>query len=280
MNKYERDDYFTSGELASLYKIPKQTLLYYDRIGLLKPEFIGSNGYRHYNITQYLTLEIILNLRKLDIPIIEIKSYIANRSPENFLKLIEKKDQECQKNIADLQKVHRSLSLVKENTLRINKVIFDQIFLTYEPAKTLCLTLINEKQKGKNIIKMIARHVYKVFSKDQFKEKNVGWIINKKDFFSGIYNKSTAFYSVYDQNCLPLKPPLSIRPAGLYLTLTVKGTYYQNAPQAMLKLQKFMQVNNMYPVSNIFVIPLENHWLTAHTKEYINKIILQVDNIC
>lgn len=91
MKQTEHDNYFTSGELANLYKIPKQTLLYYDKIDLLKPDFISSNGYRHYNINQYLTLEIIINLRNLDIPIVEIKEYLESRSPENFIKLLEKK---------------------------------------------------------------------------------------------------------------------------------------------------------------------------------------------
>ena len=56
------EDFFTAGELATLFNIPKQTLLYYDRIGLLSPEFIAENGYRHYSLTQYLILEIIVNI--------------------------------------------------------------------------------------------------------------------------------------------------------------------------------------------------------------------------
>ena len=32
---------FTAGELASLFGISKQTLLYYDKIHLLSPDFIG-----------------------------------------------------------------------------------------------------------------------------------------------------------------------------------------------------------------------------------------------
>ncbi len=44
------EDFFTAGELATLFNIPKQTLLYYDRIGLLSPEFIAENGYRHYSL--------------------------------------------------------------------------------------------------------------------------------------------------------------------------------------------------------------------------------------
>lgn len=34
------DNYFTTGELAKLCKIPRKTLLYYDSLGLITPEVI------------------------------------------------------------------------------------------------------------------------------------------------------------------------------------------------------------------------------------------------
>ncbi|MGL5693003.1 MAG: MerR family DNA-binding transcriptional regulator, partial [Peptostreptococcaceae bacterium] len=37
--------YFTTGELAKLYKINKKTLFHYDEIDLFKPEKVMSNGY-------------------------------------------------------------------------------------------------------------------------------------------------------------------------------------------------------------------------------------------
>ena len=34
----------------------------------------------------------------------------------------------------------------------------------------------------------MAHHNQKAFSKQHFKEKNIGWIINKENFFIGIIN--------------------------------------------------------------------------------------------
>ena len=85
------ESFFTAGELATLFNIPKQTLLYYDKMNLLTPEFIAENGYRHYSLKQYLTLEVIVNLRKLDIPISKIKEYIENRDIDAFDKSKNKK---------------------------------------------------------------------------------------------------------------------------------------------------------------------------------------------
>lgn len=59
----DRKEYYTAGELAKLFGIPKQTMFYYDKMGLLTPEFVAENGYRYYAMPQYLTLEIILFLR-------------------------------------------------------------------------------------------------------------------------------------------------------------------------------------------------------------------------
>lgn len=274
-----RDDYFTSGELSTLYHIPKQTLLYYDKIGLLKPEFIGDNGYRHYNITQYLTLEIILSLRKLGISIAQIKEYLNNKSAGTFLALIENRNNECLKYIAELQKMQQSLSLIKESTMEAQNITLDQVFLTHEAAMMLCVTPIEKGTAGKDIIKMTARHVYKVFSKNKFSKKNVGWIVNKNDFFNGNHNVSVAFYSIYDNNSRLSKSAVYVRPEGLYVTIAFKGTYYEAAEKIIAKLRKFMKANRLEPGSDIFVIPLKNHWLTDNTDEYINKIILQVRNI-
>ena len=85
MTEQEKQSYFTAGELANIFGISKQTLLYYDRMGLFSPAFISENGYRHYSIDQYMDLEVILRLRALNISIALIKQYLGNRSKEDLL---------------------------------------------------------------------------------------------------------------------------------------------------------------------------------------------------
>ena len=90
ISKNQYDNCFTAGELASMFGISKQSLLYYDKIHLLSPDFISENGYRHYSITQFLDLEIIVNLRSLDIPINDIQDYLKNRSRERLDEIFRK----------------------------------------------------------------------------------------------------------------------------------------------------------------------------------------------
>ncbi|MEI2356345.1 MerR family DNA-binding transcriptional regulator, partial [Mesobacillus zeae] len=55
--------YLTTGEFAKLCKVNKQTLFYYDQIGLLSPILKDEKGYRFYSIRQ-LELFIVIGLLK------------------------------------------------------------------------------------------------------------------------------------------------------------------------------------------------------------------------
>lgn len=80
---------FTTGEFARLCNIRKDTLFYYDEIGLLKPEIIQDNGYRYYSANQLFLFDIIAMLKECGTPLKEIKEYITAREPASFLTLME-----------------------------------------------------------------------------------------------------------------------------------------------------------------------------------------------
>lgn len=46
-------------------KVTSRTLRHYHDVGLLKPAFVGSNGYRYYEQEQLLRLQRLLLLREL-----------------------------------------------------------------------------------------------------------------------------------------------------------------------------------------------------------------------
>ncbi len=43
---------FPIGDMAKMHDISRQTLTYYDRIGLFKPHRVDTNGYRYYHANQ------------------------------------------------------------------------------------------------------------------------------------------------------------------------------------------------------------------------------------
>ncbi len=102
-NKKIPAGYFTTGEFAKLCGVKKQTLFHYDQIGILKPQMVTSNGYRYYSFLQFDTYITIAMLKELDIPLANIKEYLARKTPASFLELLKKHDRLVDEKIAELQ---------------------------------------------------------------------------------------------------------------------------------------------------------------------------------
>lgn len=63
------DHLFSIGELSKYQKISKQTLIFYDKIGLFRPAYVDpNNGYRYYSASQIDYLDTILLMKKSDFP--------------------------------------------------------------------------------------------------------------------------------------------------------------------------------------------------------------------
>ena len=223
MNKISLENCFTAGELASLFGISKQTLLYYDRIKLLCPDFISDNGYRHYSINQYLDLEIIVNLRSLNIPISDIKEYLEHRNKSEFIKQLEKKRAECQSIIKENERIMASIDFIEGNLAQHKNLPLGQITVSWREERLLRLTNVLSTDNGKKRISKFAHHSQIVFHNRGFINKQAGWIINQKDFFEdGNYNCSQAFFSFSEHQKGHYKTPRTPLPMGLYLELYKK----------------------------------------------------------
>jgi DNA-binding transcriptional MerR regulator len=66
----------TVKQLATLAGVSNRTLHYYDEIGLLKPDSIAENGYRHYGELSLLRMQQILFYRELDFPLETIRDLV------------------------------------------------------------------------------------------------------------------------------------------------------------------------------------------------------------
>ena len=67
---------YTVKQLADLAWISVRTLHHYDDIGLLKPAYLGTNGYRYYEQPQLYRLQQILMYREFGLPLDEITGLV------------------------------------------------------------------------------------------------------------------------------------------------------------------------------------------------------------
>ena len=75
----------SSGEFAKICHISRELLIHYDRIGLLKPREIKSNGYRSYSTEQLYVFDTIRFYMDAGMSTQEVKDALDNQSMEFFL---------------------------------------------------------------------------------------------------------------------------------------------------------------------------------------------------
>ena len=78
--KYKLDDYKV-GEIAKFYGVSVDTVRFYDRKGVLKPEKKSDNNYRTYNKEEFISMDYIMRLRSLGISIENGFQHIIGRIP-------------------------------------------------------------------------------------------------------------------------------------------------------------------------------------------------------
>ena len=86
-------------ELAKLKNITSETLRYYDRIGLMKPDAVSKGGRRMYSIRQYERLGTILELRDIGMSLKEIEEYFQNRNVQKSIELLDRHQKKFEKRI-------------------------------------------------------------------------------------------------------------------------------------------------------------------------------------
>lgn len=71
----------TVGRLAARFGLSRTTLLYYDRLGLLRPSARTAAGYRVYDAADVARLATICRLRRAGLPLAEIGRALDSGSP-------------------------------------------------------------------------------------------------------------------------------------------------------------------------------------------------------
>lgn len=117
-------DKYTIGELVKELKINKETVRYYEKIGLISEIKKDSNGYRVYTKDDLNKIRFILIVKHFDFSLKEIsillsKVYdeVACGNNEGVKKIVEDKISEINDNIKELEKTKKVLEKINDTVL-------------------------------------------------------------------------------------------------------------------------------------------------------------------
>ncbi|SFL54011.1 DNA-binding transcriptional regulator, MerR family [Gracilibacillus orientalis] len=132
--------HFTTGEFAKLCKVNKQTLFYYDQIGLLSPVFKTEKGYRFYSIHQLELFNVIALLKDLGMSLNDIRQYVENKSPEGFLSIMYHQKEKIMKQRMEIEMKEKMIDAQIELMNNAANLDFDQVTVERLPEQTFYLS--------------------------------------------------------------------------------------------------------------------------------------------
>ena len=83
-----RKSFLKIGEFARVCHTTKDTLLHYDRKGLLRPAYVSENGYRRYSMRQFFDFDLISLLKETGSTLEEIRKCRESCGDEGYLGLV------------------------------------------------------------------------------------------------------------------------------------------------------------------------------------------------
>ncbi|SET99148.1 MerR family transcriptional regulator [Lacrimispora sphenoides] len=271
----DKNEYLTTGEFAKICGIPKHILFHYDQIKLFQPEIIKENGYRYYSFRQFDTFSIISALKRLGMPLKEIKKYMDERNPVKLVDLLEQKSNEVSKEIKKLKNTKREIDSLKELTEKALSVEYNTIGTAYHKSmKALCSTLMdndNDNSYPNFLTELIAFRNNSNASMIDFlgASLTIDNIRDKRfDSFSYLYTKT---------NNADKKNNTLVRKEGWYLQVYYKGSYPRISEMytEIMQYAKEHQINlgkNAYEEYLIFEIGTKNR------DDYVTLILVEIED--
>lgn len=157
-------NYYKTGEFAKLANVTERTLRYYDKIGLLKPSSILSNGYRQYTDSDLLKLQKILSLKHLGFSIEEIFPIVLEDQnlKESFKMQIDLIDSRIKHMTAVKDSMESIISTINDKNIDWTKII-SLIKMSNDDSN-----IIEHYKNAKNLNVRISLH-------DKFSQNKQGW---------------------------------------------------------------------------------------------------------
>ncbi|MCL2707658.1 MAG: MerR family transcriptional regulator [Defluviitaleaceae bacterium] len=269
----EHGGLFTINEFAKFSRTTKDTLLHYDRIGLLKPEARGDNKYRYYSTNLLATVNMIRTLQRLGMTLDEIKELKDNRSPELaegiFLKQIEKIDEKIDEWVRSRKLLLTLLKTIKEAV----GVEEDVIKIQFQPAEAIVLGSLNDYSRGKDAYDALTGFYNEISEKYPDMDLNYPvWAV-----FSGERIKNGDWvwpdrYYFYNPDGFDRKP------AALYAVGYTRGGYGQS-DGLYKKLLKYVYDNGFEICGNVYEEYPHNELSVSDEENYLIRVTAAVHEI-
>lgn len=261
-------DYYKIGEISEMYDMSRDSLMYYEKLGIIKPTR-DDNGYRLYSVSDIWRLNLIKELKSLGFSFKMIKEYLENRDLSSTNKLLNNGitllDDQILKLLKQKENMRKRMESI-ENTAKNPNL--NNIELTYlKKRKGLVLNgQIKRDEDFDLLIQKLQKNHGNKFG--IFGNNNVGAVFNMNALEEGITTDYESVFCLLKDNA---KEYNIVFEEGYYVTLTYGGDYVNNKKHIQ-HLFDFIEENKLIITGN----PIEIYKIDIHETENKDEFITEI----
>ena len=261
-------DYYKIGEISKIYGIGRDSLMYYEDIGILKP-FRDKNGYRMYKLSDIWRLNLIKELRSLNFPMKKIKEYLDDRNIESTKEILNTEisliDEKIEELLSYKENIMKRLDTISYELKNLKLYEIELVYINKRKALELNANITKDEEFD-FLIQKLQKDYENRFT--ILGNNNIGSSFCLDKIKQGIYNefKSVFCFLEDEEEIYNI-----IFNEGYYLTLTYKGEY-KNNKHHINKMFKYIEEKGYKIISD----PIEIYKIDIHETEDINEFITEI----
>lgn len=271
------EDYFSIGELSSYQNISKQTLIFYDKIGLFRPAYVDpGNGYRYYSASQLDELDTILILKKCGLSLQAIKELLEHYTTENSLRVLTQQVQVLDRQMEELRMVRSRLAqrCVQLERAGLHREGGDQPRVERLPAQLLLIRPVEPPFTLREISIATKQCFAQAFQEQLPIYFQSGVTVPLERIRAGRYTEASAAFLPIEgtdraENLLQL-------PKGLGASIYHRGDY-PSIGRSYRRLLEFCQAEKLEIRSDSYEFCINDYITTGDESEYLTKIVFYVE---
>lgn len=269
------NNYFSIGELSRHQNISRQTLIFYDKIGLFRPAYVDpDNGYRYYSASQLDYLDTICIMKKSGFSLEEIKAHMKSYTLDSSLAAMRKQLSIIEQQIHELQLIrsrleHRCAQLEQTADIgRSSEVSVEQVkaqcilLQQVAPPYTLDMVSIATKQC---FVRSFREHLPVFFQS--------GAIVPLERIQEGRYTEASYAFLPIENSAAK---GIAELPAGRCVITYHTGDYL-SIGSSYERILEYCRLNKLKIISNSYEFAINDYLSTGNEAEYITKIMFYVE---
>lgn len=269
-------DMFSIGELAAYQNISKQTLIFYDKIGLFKPAHVDPNNkYRYYTAQQIDYLDTILIMKEMGFSLAEIQEHMKNYTIDTSLVALRKQLTVIDQQIKHLQLIRNRLSHRCEQMENVKEYLDESRDVKIKEVDTQYLLAVEVDEPRS--FREISIATKKCFSQAMADELPIffqtGVIVPYENIIAGRFTEASRAF-------LPIEKTRKAKnivalPAGRVVSIYHYGTY-ESVERSYRKILEYCDANGLAIISDSYEFCINDYISSGDENEYITEIFFYI----